>query len=335
MVESVKRKRHSWIIGLVISITALSVAVWGVQPARLLEVLEGAEYLYLIPMTGLLFLGLTTRARSWQILLNERVRFWRVFFTLNEGYLLNLVLPLKMGEIARAYLVTRGTELHFGWTTATVVLERLIDVAVCLLGLLLVLPAVVQVDWVRNIIVSVVAGLVLGIAVLYFLTRKRTSFKNLLRRIPIIRNLKLDMVIEDFVSGLGGSRQGIRILRAAFWSILAWGTNWLTLILTMRVFNLDWSFVVVLFVSGIVAFGAAIPSLPGAVGVFELSTVAGLMVFKYPQEAALSVAVLFHIHQLFITGILGAAALTRDGETISGLGEKLISAAQRKAPSES
>ena len=50
-----KKKKYSWIIGLVISLAALTIAVWGVQPARLFEVLEGASYLYLVPMTGLLF----------------------------------------------------------------------------------------------------------------------------------------------------------------------------------------------------------------------------------------------------------------------------------------
>ncbi|MBN1265398.1 MAG: flippase-like domain-containing protein [Anaerolineales bacterium] len=328
------KKKH-WAIGFIISILALGAAFWGVQPVRLMEVLEGADYLYLAPMTGLLFLGLATRTRSWQILLNERVPYWRTFESLNEGYLLNMVLPLRMGELARAYLVTRETNLHFGWTTATVVLERIIDIIVCLLGLLVVLPFVIQVDWAWNVVFSVAAGLVIGIFVLYLLHRKQSTLNDVLERIPFIRNLQISRMIDEFFSGLVGEDRIKRILRAGLWSFLAWVTSWMTFMLGLRMFQMEGSLIVALFVSGVVAFGAAVPSLPGAVGVFELSTVAGLLVFNYPQEAALSVAVVIHLHQLIITGIIGAAALSREGETIAGLGEKLRMLAQIKAPSES
>jgi glycosyltransferase 2 family protein len=326
------KEKRSLVIGLVISALALAGAVWGVQPGRILDALEGAKYIYLLPMTLLLFVGLLTRARSWQILLNDRVPFWRTFGTLNEGYLLNMVFPLKLGEFARAYMVTRGTDLHIGWTTATVVLQRIIDIIVCLLGLLLVLPFIVEVDWASNLVLTVGVGLAVGLSFLFLMYRRQDLLQELLDKIPFLKRLRMTRLIEEFFIGLGGPGQVTRLFRGAFWSLLAWATNWLTYLICLDMFHMERSPVAALFVTGVIAFGAAIPSLPGAVGVFELSAVAGLLVFGYPQEAALSFAVVNHMHQLIVTGILGALALSREGETITGLEKRLrVMIKERKA----
>lgn len=77
--------------------------------------------------------------------------------------------------------------------------------------------------------------------------------------------------------------------------------------------------VILVFVTGVTAFGAALPSSPGAVGVYELSTVAALLVFSYPQPMAVGLAILAHALSLIITGGLGAIGLAREGQTIMGL----------------
>ena len=115
----------------------------------------------------------------------------------------------------------------------------------------------------------------------------------------------------------------LRILvKAAFWSLMAWGTTWLQLWILLAMFGIHGSLIVSLFVSGVIAFGAAIPSSPGAIGVFELSAKAGLLVFGYPSEAALSFAIVTHILQLTITGIFGGWGLAREGRTILDLASK-------------
>jgi len=50
--------------------------------------------------------------------------------------------------------------------------------------------------------------------------------------------------------------------------------------------------------------------------------VAGFLVFGYPRETALSIAVVAHILQLSMTGAFGGWALAREGRTILGLAAK-------------
>ncbi len=315
-------KSGKWIFGIGVSAIALVVAFWGVRPERILEALSGAKYFYLIPAILVIFLGLVARARSWQILLGFRVPLRRVFYALNEGYLLNSVLPLRLGELGRAYLVSQDLQISAGHVLASVVVERIIDTLISFLGLMLALPFLISPSWTQSLVRVVGAILVLIALTLALLLTQRQRLIRLLSRLPGTGYWGLDHAADEFIKGLELLLNTGRLLRATFWSLIAWGTAWLQIWLLLRMFGVSGSIVISLFVSGVIAFGAALPSSPGAVGVYELSAIAGLMVFNLPREIALSFAVVAHILQIALTGGLGAWALAREGQTLMGLAAK-------------
>ncbi len=310
---------RSWLVGLLVSLIALAVAFWGVQPARVLEILAGVNPVYLIPAALMIVLGLFARARSWFVLLGERAPYPKVFWALNEGYLLNNVLPLRLGELGRAYSVSQSSQVTGGAALASVVVERLIDVAVSLAGVALAISAIAAPVWAGRVLQAagvVLAVLVLGSAVL------AVNQKNILRlvdRLPGQGWLKVLKTMDDFARGLGEAARPSRLLRSGFWSLCAWATAWLSLELVMGAFGTSAPPMTLIFVTGVTAFGAALPSSPGAVGVYELSTVAALLVFGFSQELAVSLAILAHALSLVTTGGLGAIGLAREGRTILGL----------------
>lgn len=314
------RRARNWLIGAVISLVALVIAVWGVQPGRFVSVLKQANYLFLIPSALLLALGLLARARSWHVLMGAAVPYRRAFDALNEGYLLNNVLPLRLGELARAYLVSQGSGISASGALATIVVERLIDIVVSLAGLLGALPFMVSPDLAVNVAVGVGIALVGVVAVLGLLLFKREAFLRMLQRLPGRGLWGLSGAADRFLSGIGSlTSHPVRLLLAAFWSTIAWLTNWLMIWLLLAAFGELAPAVVPFFTSGVVAFGAALPSSPGAIGVFELSAVAALLVFGYSREVALGVAILAHGLVLALPGILGAWALAREGQTLRSL----------------
>jgi uncharacterized protein (TIRG00374 family) len=312
-----------WVVGILISLAALVVAFWGVQPGRFLSEITQANYIYLIPSALLLLLGLLARARSWQVLLGDQVNFGRAFSALNEGYLLNNVLPLRLGELGRAYMVSQEQPIGPAKALATVVMERIIDVVVSLAGLLLALPFVVAPQWARDVAWAAGSVLVAGVFLLAMLLIYRGLLLRIVRRLPGRGFWRIGKGMEKFLGGLEELvGQPKRILLAAFWSIVAWLTTWVELWLLLAAFGARASPIVPLFTSGVTAFGAALPSFPGALGVYELSTVAGLLVFSYSRDLAVGAAVVAHGLVLALTSLLGAWALTRDGQTIVDLAGK-------------
>ena len=316
------RKQGNWAIGLVISALALVVAFWGFQPARMWGVLQQGKYLFLLPLFVVMLIGLIVRARGWQILLGERITLTQAFFTINEGYLLNNVLPLRLGELARAYIVSRLSELKAGQVLATIVLERVIDAGISLATLLAALAFIVVPDWAARLVTGVAILVGAAIVVLAVLLLRGDALVALLRRFPGRIFPILAHLMNDFRRGLDVLSRPTDLLRALAWNFLSWVMVWLQYWLLLKAFGDGGSLVSAILLAGVIAFGAAVPSSPGAVGLYELSAVAGLMIFGYARETALSIAIMGHAVQLLGTAGLGAWGLMRDGWTVLGLADQ-------------
>ena len=78
-----------------------------------------------------------------------------------------------------------------------------------------------------------------------------------------------------------------------------------------------------LFGLGAVAFGNAIPSLPGAVGTFEGALSGALTILSGDQSKALAVAITTHLMGIIVNCLLGAYGLSLEGETLLGVYRQL------------
>jgi len=130
--------RWRWLIGIVVSVFFLWVAFRQVSDVgHLAEALGSANYLWLAPAVALYLLGLLVRSLRWHILLLPiaRIPTASLFGILSIGFLVNNVLPARLGEIARAILVGRRHGISRSAALATIVVERIFDGVVMLLFL--------------------------------------------------------------------------------------------------------------------------------------------------------------------------------------------------------
>jgi uncharacterized protein (TIRG00374 family) len=255
-------------------------------------------------------------------LLQNKVAYSTVFWTLNEGYLLNNLLPFRLGEVGRAFLLSRKTSLGFWQVLSTIVIERILDLSLAVGLLFSTLPFVVGATWAREAALLVGGAVIVGLAVLYLLARNREEalrlFERLGQRWPWIARLGGKAVIS-FLNGLSVLTDGLRFLSAVGWMVV----NWLVAIAQYYVMvnaffpgaNMLWA----AFSLGVAALGIAAPSSPGAVGVMELSVVGALALFGLDASTALALAITTHLVQYLMTGLLGAYALAQDGESLIGL----------------
>ena len=321
-------KARRWVIGITISALGLVVVFWGVQPERMLSVFSNARLGYLLPAELVLVAGLAARAFSWRILLGEELQLRKVFDVINVGYLMNAVLPFRLGEVGRAYLMSEEQVIPPAKTFGTIVVERFLDISISFSALLVALPFIVNPEWTDNLLFGVGIGIILLIVGSAALLRGRQTILRIMGGLSRFGLQRLVGATDDFISGLEAFGRPTAILRAGFWSFLAWACAWLHLWLLLRFIGSPGSIPMLLFVTGLIAFGVALPSSPGAIGVFEFVAVAGLMIMGYARETALSVAIVWHGLQLANTAVLGGWALAREGGSIFGLARKAQSLLQ-------
>src|SRR5690606_4839914 len=82
------------------------------------------------------YVGMVIRAYRWQSFLGQpKISAGKLYSYANIGFMANGVLPARMGEFIRAFLIWRHTPHPFTTGLATIVVERVFD----LMGLLLIL----------------------------------------------------------------------------------------------------------------------------------------------------------------------------------------------------
>jgi uncharacterized membrane protein YbhN (UPF0104 family) len=132
-----KKTWRIW-VGFLISAGFLYFAFRGQDFSQIRDSLRHVNYWYLIPAIGLYFLGVLVRAFRWSVLLRpvRKMHAREIFPVTVVGFMANNILPLRTGEIVRAYVINRKYGIRKTAALATIAIERLFD-GLTMLGFML------------------------------------------------------------------------------------------------------------------------------------------------------------------------------------------------------
>ena len=144
---------------LLVTVACLGWALWGMDLVAVGHALRSFRLVWLVPAIALLCVSVLFRAFRFACLLDAPDRTIELISPMQVGFLAISVMPLRMGEFVRPFLLAERYEVPFGAGMAAVVLERLLDMS-ALLALLTYVAWFVQVP--HQITVSGVDLLVAG-----------------------------------------------------------------------------------------------------------------------------------------------------------------------------
>jgi uncharacterized protein (TIRG00374 family) len=317
-----KRTSVGVLIGVAISLTALILVIRWAGWAEMLQALSSVHWpLFGVAILVFLF-SMLARALSWRSLLNDRYSLVRVIAVLNEGYLVNNVLPWRLGEIARAVLLAGSGGDSILRVLASILVERIYDLFFALIFLLLLLPEAAGLEGLTQNALFIGGILSLAFAFLVVIVRRPGWMQWIISRIPGPR-ARLLALWQQMQTGLVALRD-LRIFgRSLGWMLLSWVLAGIEYGLVLRAVipdaPLHWAF----FMLPVTLLGGAIPSTPGFLGVYEAAGVLALSTFGVPESQALAVTLLLHGIVYILGSAFGLIALAREGETISSLSRRL------------
>ena len=315
-----------WLPGALISILLIAAILYFVDLPKMLAALRAADYRIIIVAVLLAFGWLYVRAFVWRTLLRERAPYWAVFHSLNVGYLLNAVLPFRLGELGGAYFLSLKTDLKFVEILPTIVIERSVDLAITAALFLSALPFVAGVQGADQIAIILGVLVVAGLLFMYILARNNQwaldTFHKISARWPSVQRFG-GSILESFLTGLSVLTDGWLFARFLFWMLLNWGMSIVTFYLLARAFFPQVQRMWAMFGLGAGAFGNAVPSLPGAVGTYEGAMGGALTLLSGDKSTSLAVALTSHLINYLTAIVLGGYALIRDGQSLSGIYRQL------------
>lgn len=311
-----------WLPGVLISAIALYAVFRFVQIKDFEKAIKTASWQFIVLVCVGLTLSMMVRGKAWQTILGNNVKWTPAFFGVSEGYFINNIFPLRAGELARSIFMGRSSGLGLFHVLSTIVIERAFDLELAAVMVLSTLPLVVGLAWVKTIAMIALIVMVAMFVVLFLIAQNREKVSGWVEKFGSKNKFLAKYIvpqINKLMDGLSTLTNAGQFLLSFFWILCSW-VMWV-IVYDFLVWQLVpgapwWSGV---FVGAILALGVAIPSAPAAVGVYEASMTAALVIVGADESAALVYAILIHVLQFTISMIFGLWGLVRDGQSLSGL----------------
>lgn len=322
-----KRRWLIFVVGLLVSLVFLWYALRDLHLGQVWAALREARYGWVVPGLAVYFLSVWFRSWRWAFLLrgSKRVSGTRLFPIVVIGYMGNDILPFRLGEVLRAYVLWRNEAINVGTTLTTAVLERLFD------GLTMVLFVVVGLSFVPmsaflGRLVAVASVVFVGaLGVFLFLAARPALLQRLAhtvlgRLVPARWRLGLVGFVEGVVRGLESLQSASDVLVLFGLTVWVWLLETAKYWLVSFAFGLHLSYPGIMLMGGAVNLLTALPSLPGYIGTFEL----GIKVLEgigAPAAAAGSYVLVLHALLLVPVTLLGLAFMVAEGVRWTEVGE--------------
>lgn len=324
-------RMRSLIIGLLVSAVFLYLAARKVDLDEVWQHLAAADYWLLIPASLLTLLSLWIRAYRWGVLLAplRRIPPGRLFSATSIGFMCNNILPMRLGELIRAFVLGRAVGLRASSAFATIVVERLFDLfaMIGIFGLLAVFAPFHNRQAKMSLLFALLLGVVVLGGLLFFYLRGRT-FEALARRfLPSAVRERVAGMLGSFSSGLDIFRDLPRMLGVGALTLLMWLCIVLVIEICFRASHLEASgfdlpATASLFVLVVMAIGVMVPSGPGFVGTLQAAAVLGLFIVGYRDQArAFSFSIVYHASQWFPVTLVGFLYLAKEQLSLAQVGK--------------
>jgi uncharacterized protein (TIRG00374 family) len=309
---------RSWRVwlGLLISLGFLYFAFRGQDFGEIRDALRDVNYWYLLPALALYFAGVWVRAIRWSVLLRPVVSMTarQCFPVVVVGYMANNVLPLRTGELVRAYVLGRRYAVRKTAALATIAVERLFDgitMLAFILGAATVVSLTSELRHLAILAFALFAGVLIGLFVLTLGGNLRDRLLQLvLGPLPTPFADRVERLAESFLSGLGVLTRKADLAIVAATSVLAWSLEASMYWTIAQGFGGELAETIgvaeALLTTGVANLATLIPSSPGYVGPFESGVVLVLDgALGLPRSLALSYAIVVHATLYFPITILG------------------------------
>jgi uncharacterized protein (TIRG00374 family) len=305
------------VAGMALGVALIVFLLRSVSLDKLAASFANVTYVYLVLTIPFYAVNLLLKVPRWAVLIGEDAPgFDTLFGAITVGYSVNTLLPLRLGDLVRAYWIRDRSDVGMVRALSTIALERVID-GVTVLGLFLVLAPTV--DLPANVRRSAqVAGVLfvlalLAMIVLAYLSERENPFTRLLSRLDMGRGAIISRAVRQVVQGLRGLHDRRTIALVVFYTLVIWGSNCVILWLIIRAFHIDAPFAAGALGTAVVNLGMAVPSTPGYLGVFDYLTVVTLGLYGVNKTTALAAALIFHAIAFIPVTVIGIYYLARAG----------------------
>ena len=284
--------RGRWVqalVGIAVSVVALWLTLRGKDLGEVWLAMRQADYRFLLlylPFWAVIHLSRTWR---WGLLLEPvaKVRFGKLNAVSSVGWMALVVMPFRLGEFVRPYLVAERPRLRVSSALSSVVVERVADglfTTLLLMACLLAVPPGspgFRVIRAGGFIMGAVFLVALAFLVAAYLNRQAAGrfLERCLRPVAPRAAARAVGMLEAFIHGLRIVPSRAKVVLFFVLTFVYWGFNGWGMQVLAEGFGLHLDFLQASTLLGVLVIGVMIPAGPGMVGTFQGAILLALGLF--------------------------------------------------------
>lgn len=312
------------LLSVLVSGAFLWAAFRGVSFADVLEQLRHTDPFWLSVTIGISFLIMLFRAWRWQLELRplEHVPLGRLWTIIAVAYMCINLLPVRLGEVVRPWLLSRRSSVKFSNVVGNLVVEKTMDSVVLLLYMIVGLLSVSNLPvWVRRgaLFPAVIAGMMVLLVALVWWRGESFVGDRVLAFLPERFRSGLQKVLVAIRDGMKILPNPLLLSSVFVVSLALWFLPILSSWAMIQAFGFDVPFGAAVAVFIFIGFGTALPNAPGMIGVFQYACVLALGLFGIEQSRAAAYGVVLNAVQFLTLILQGVIALPLAGVSLRDL----------------
>lgn len=305
-----KKKSVQYTIGILVTALALWLSFRNLDWKELADSFNRINFVWVAAAVLSTLFTVYALGWRWRLLLKSKIDISMSYmFQLNIiCQYLNIAIPGRFGELAKAWLAARRHGVSGSYVLATVAIEKMFDF---FLGVILWIsvPAVFAFqDKVKGYTIALVICIVL-IMLLVLVVWKREIVRKWLYAVARLLPQKirqrtvnfLERGMEAFTLLKNIKTSMVLVLYTVLIIMLATLTNFLL----FQAYDFKLSFFQALILLLVIQIGSAPPSIPGKIGIFEAMVILGLSFFSIEKPEAMGYALMLHLVSYLPKIILG------------------------------
>lgn len=298
-----------------LAVVFLVLAFRDVDWTELLAVVSKVYPLFLLLGCATLTASYFLRGIRWGLLLeSHKATPSMMFWATAVGYLGNVLLPARAGDIIRGVVIARQTGLGASYVLATTISERIIDVIVLVTMSLLMITFLDGIaDWILTAVRIMSLMSVAGLLILLATPKLGSPLETLVQWLPLpaSRRQRVSSLIAHFLLGLRSFRRGDRTLLFFGMTGAVWLLDGLVIMEIAWAFGLRLSLPEAILLLMALGLSSTIPSTPGYIGVYQFVAVTVLTPLGFTQEQALGYILGFQLTTYATAALWGLLGLWR------------------------
>lgn len=306
-------------IGAGVTLLCLVTIAHQINANEVLAALNAFRWPYLVLAVIALGLGYFFRILRWSMMLRAAGAFvsWQSCAAPFLGSIaLNNVLPLRAGDVIRAFVFPAALGISKTRATSSLLMERLLDLTTLLacLGLgMVAFPQAALPQFFIDIVwaLSLIGGSTLVIGVFF-----SARFSQVIDRVAHAnesakrgRRYEALVALSNVLRDIASMSRPQMLFPVVAISMVVWVAESGLFYFMLRGFDLGANLPVAMFIMAIASLSTLVPSSPGYIGPFHLAAFTGIMLYGGSSAQAVSYAVLTHLALWLPTTAAGAVAI--------------------------